>query len=183
MQKSYLLFFVLSIVSGCAKKTAPLVEPTVAQDAYIPVLRQFNAQIDGVECSICAQDVVQIIKTIDGVHSADYALKGTEYEGGHVRFYYDVHSKNLDLRLLDSLLLKQGFELSSLRGAFYLEPFSADGQKFVALSDEIAMPFSYTNVEVLKQMIANSPERLFAQGLIKKDPQENAYSFTLIGPA
>jgi hypothetical protein len=181
MQKYCLLLVLISIFSGCGKQQVPSVKHEVVSSSHIPLLRQFQAEIEGVECAVCAQDVVDLMKTIPGVDCADFILKNNDYEQGYVRFYYDVSSKNIDLRLLDQLLNNQGFELGSLRGAFYIEPFSADGQKYVALNDDIAMPFSYANhVELLKKMIAMSPEKLFAEGSIAKDPQ-GAYFFTLLG--
>ena len=184
MQKMYFLVLVLSFLSGCGKQSPSLAKNELVKTAHMPILRQFCAQIEGVECNLCAQDVVATIKTIQGVDCADFVLTNTDYEQGYVRFYYDVSSKNMDLRLLDELLQKDGFELISLRGAFHLEPFSSDGKKYVALSDDIAMPFCFSNnVELLKKMINSRPEKLFAEGSIKKDPQEGAYFFTLLGQA
>ena len=183
MQKSFLLILALCIFSGCGK-SVPSVKKDAASTIHGPLLRQFRAEVEGVECAVCAQAVVDMIKSIEGVNSADFILTNTDYEQGYIRFYYDVSSKNMDLRLLDELLQKQGFELTSLRGAFYLEPFSSEGKKFVALSEDIAMPFSYSNnVELLKKMITAQPEKLFAEGCIKKDPQEGIYFFTLLGQA
>lgn len=183
MQKYYVLLLALCLFSGCGKQSIPSVKKEVIDvPTYIPVLRQFQAEIEGVECAICAQDVVDMIKTLDGVDCADFVLTNTDYEQGYVRFYYDVSSKNIDLRVLDELLQHQGFELSSLRGAFHLEPFSADGKKYVALNDEIAMPFCFSNnIELLKKMLNSRPEKLFAEGSIKRDPQEGVYFFTLLG--
>lgn len=185
MQKYFVLLIALCLFSGCGKQNIPSVKKEViVTPAHIPVLRQFQAEIEGVECALCAQDVVDMIKSIEGVDCADFVLTSTNYEQGYVRFYYDVSSKNINLGLFDELLQKQGFELSSLRGAFYLEPFSSEGKKYVALSDEIAMPFCFNNnIELLKKMISSRPEKLFAEGLIKKDPQEEAYIFTLLGQA
>lgn len=186
MQNYFILLVALCLFSGCGKQKVPSVKKEVSTlsptSAHVPLLRQFQAEIEGVECAICAQDVVDMIKTLEGVDCADFVLTNTDYEQGYVRFYYDISSKNIDLRLLDELLEKQGFELSVLRGAFYVEPFSADGKKFVALSDEIAMPFCLNNnVEVFKKMISSRAEKLFADGVIKRDSQEGAYFFTLLG--
>ncbi len=183
MKNFFLLLILAAIVSGCGKKMIPPAHKDLIV-SQAPLLRQFRAEIEGVECAICAQDAVDIIKNLDGVTCADFVCVNNDYEQGYVRFYYDASSKNIDLRLLDATLQKIGFELSSLRGAFYIELFSADGKKFAAFNDDIAMPFCYSNnIDLLKKMISSRPDKIFADGNIKKDPQEGSYFFTLLGQA
>lgn len=183
MQKIFLCCAFLTILTGCTKKIDNKHDaPMRNKNEHAPVLRLFRAQIEGVECALCAQDVVGMVKKLKGVTDADFVMTGTDYEQGHVRFYYDVSACNFDVRVFDAALAQAGFELTSLYGTFYLEPFSADGKKYVALSSEVAMPFSYSNnIELLKKMIRTQPEKLFAQGSIKRNAQEGAYYFTLLG--
>lgn len=184
------LFFSLMVAilfSGCAKQTAGIKmkkdKVVVEQRDSQPILRQFSAKVEGVECSICAQDAVNAIKSIKGVERADFKVKNGEYENGYLCFSFDLREGNFDVRACDDLLQHHGFELASLQGAFYIEPFSSQGKKYVALNDEIALPFSYGQVEVLKKMIASKHDKLFAEGIIEKDCQDETYCFRLLGQA
>lgn len=179
-----MLYIILGcFVSGCGKKLPALSKKEATKEvAYTPVWRQYQAHVEGVECALCAQDAVDIIKGLKGVGSAEFICTGTDYEQGFVRFYYDIAKENLDLKALDESLQQIGFELAQLHGVFYLEPLRSGNKKYVALSDEIAMPFDLNdNAELLKKMIQDHPEKLFAEGIIKRDPQENTYYFTFLG--
>jgi hypothetical protein len=182
MQKIAVLMASLCLLSGCSKSISS-VKNEMQQLKRIPILEQFQVKVEGVECAICAQDAVDIVKCIAGVHSADFVVNNADYEQGHVRFYYDISEKNFDLKALDDQLQTIGFEVATLRGVFYIEPFSADGKKYIALSDEVAMPFCYNDVELLKKAISARPQKVCVQGYITRDAQDNSYYFTFVGPA
>ena len=180
MQKLFLCLALLSLLSGCGKKAVTTIKNEIKKPMHIPQLHEFRAEIEGVECAMCAEDVVNIVKKCKGVHNAEFVVAGNDYEQGYVRFYYDVSEQNIDLRDLDEMLRHLGFELTQLNGSFYFEPFSDAGKKFVALSDEVAMPFCYSNnQEMLKNLKKTQAGKLFAQGAVKKDPAEESYFFAL----
>ncbi|MEX0849456.1 MAG: hypothetical protein WD055_04450 [Candidatus Dependentiae bacterium] len=178
-----LLMLLLS--SGCAKKvdskSSKIVDKS-SDDNHVAVLRQFEAQIEGIECALCAQDVVDVFTALDGVQYADFIMSGTEYEQGYIRFAYDVSKKNINIQAIDERLQDEGFELLLLDGSFYIEPFYNQGKQFVAFDEETAMPFCYGNdIESIKKMVRPHDSRMFlAEGKIKKDSQADSFFFTLL---
>lgn len=176
-----LLIFILSL-SGCAKKVQESGKQKKGSVPSVVMSRQFQAEVEGIECALCAQDVVDMFKTIEGVQDADFIMSGTDYEQGCIRFVYGASDKNIDLRTLDEMLQNEGFELMSVDGLFYIEPFYHEGKQYVGFDDETAMPFCYgNNLESIKQMVRkHDAQMLFAQGKIKKNIDEGAFFFTLL---
>ncbi len=185
MYKICFMLVVIMSLSGCAKSTKEQKIDTKKNSppsVSVGVVRQFEAEVEGIECALCAQDVVNMFKAIDGVQDADFVMSGTDYEQGYIRFAYDVSNKNLDLRDLDEQLQDEGFDLLCLDGSFYIEPFYHEGKQYVGFDDETAMPFSYgNNINAIKQMVKKHDDRmLFAQGKVKKSIEEGAFFFTLL---
>jgi hypothetical protein len=176
---------ILLLASGCAKKVDSKSSKKInesSDNSHVAILRQFEAQIEGIECALCAQDVVDVFTALDGVQYADFIMSGTEYEQGYIRFAYDVSEKNINVQAIDEQLQDEGFELLSLDGSFYIEPFYHQGKQFVAFDEEVAMPFYYGNdIESIKKMVRPHDGRMFlAEGKIKKDSDTGAFIFTLL---
>lgn len=72
---------------------------------------EYRAEIEGVECPVCAQTVVDLVKQIDGVVEASYQ-KGTQgYEDGVLIFSWDI-KKNCEPHFyIEEAIKKEEFEV------------------------------------------------------------------------
>lgn len=184
MQKFFLSIVscILICLTGCSKQQTKKI--TTKQNepvAHVPVIRQFQAHIEGIECEFCAQDVVDEFKKIDGMHFVDFVMTDTQYEHGYICFAYDVNKGNIDSQKLDEKLLDEGFELISIDGSFVIVPMMHEGKPFVALSSDIVMPMRYgNNMKMLKRIIPKDDVPRIAQGKVIKDMEQGTFSFILL---
>lgn len=169
-------FVLLFFLHGCGKKQ-PLQYDTIAQKK-VPVLYQFEADVEGVECALCAQDAVDIFKSVDGVSAVDFLMTGTSYEQGHIYFCYDIRKNNLDLQKVDQAISTEGFLLHSLKGIFNIKVIQKEGRLFVAYNDEIELPLLMTNIgeNAEKTIDLNKKEMQLVQGKILRQ-SESILSF------
>jgi hypothetical protein len=167
-----LLFF----LHGCGKKQ-PLQYDTIAQKK-VPVLYQFEADVEGVECALCAQDAVDIFKSVDGVSAVDFLMTGTSYEQGYIYFCYDIRKNNLDLQKVDQAISTEGFLLHSLKGIFNIKVLQKEGRLFVAYNEELELPLLVSNIGDNSEKIIdlNTNETQFVQGKILRQ-SDNTLSF------
>ncbi len=77
--------------------------------------KKFILQIDGVECSLCAQSVVDQLKTIEGIEHVEYVVDNYDYEHGHLLVTWAYEDKNIDTEHIKSSIECQGFNLASIR--------------------------------------------------------------------
>lgn len=180
MRQFYISCLVLFLLAGCGKRQS-LNHAQLAQ-RKLPVLAQFEVEIDGVECALCAQDVTDIFKHINGVSMVDFVTSGTDYEGGHFHFCYDMRKNNLDLKMLDEIISKEGFELNSIKGYFSVRLFQEQGQQFIEYTDDLVLPMTLSpssNVESIINQREN--EAQFVQGKILRQ-SDSTFSFIMERP-
>ena len=182
MRQLYGMFFILLFgLSGCGKQSAgdPLKKKS-KKGTHVPTLRQFQAKIDGVECALCAQDMIDLFKDLDGVQLVDFVTRGTDYEAGYLRFCYDVSKENFDLIALDNKILEEGFELTSITGPFHIEPFNYNGKQFIVFNEELALPMKFGHdFNTLRTLVHNYADIRFAEGDIVRQEGQNKFAFVL----
>ena len=176
-----MFFFVLCCLSGCGKQsTVDSSKKKRKRGTHVPALRQFQAKIDGVECVLCAQDMIDFFKDLDGVQMVDFVASGTDYEAGHLRFFYDISKENFDLIALDNKILEEGFELTSITGPFHIEPFNYNGKQFIVFNEELALPMKFGHdFNTLKNLVHNYADIRFAEGDIIRQEGKNKFAFIL----
>ena len=138
MYKRYKILLIvasfLMFISGCGKRRSVL--PSTQEQQSI--LRPFEACVEGVECALCAQEVVNMFNEVEGVHSASYVRREQEYEGGCVHFYYESPHINeaigVKYQSIDSHLVLNTITYKSLNTKTYL---FHDGYQMIALSNKL----------------------------------------------
>ncbi len=183
MRQPYGLFLILLFgLSGCGKQQSVVnsLKKKTKKGIHVPTLRQFQAKINGVECALCAQDMIDFFKGLNGVEMVDFVVHGTDYEAGHLRFCYDVSKENFDLVALDNKILEEGFELTSITGSFHIEPFNYNGEQFIVFNEELALPMKFGhNFNTLKTLVHNYADIRFAEGDIVRQEGQNKFAFVL----
>ncbi len=176
-----IVWLLLLFLAGCGKQpVADSSKKKAKKGMHVPNLRQFQAKIDGVECALCAQDMIDLFKELEGVQMVDFVPIGNDYEAGYLRFFYDVSKENLDLAALDQKVLEEGFELTSITGSFHIEPFNYNGKQFVVFNEELALPMKFgSDFNTFKTVVHNYADIRFAQGDIIRDQNGNSFSFIL----
>lgn len=177
MRHQYVCYLILLFfLHGCGKKN--LLKHDVIMQKKVPVLYQFEAEVDGIECALCAQDVVDIVKSIEGVSTVDFIMTGTSYEQGHICFCYDIRKNNLDLHQIDQTISTEGFSLCSLKGIFTIKVLQKEGRLFAGYDEELELPLLISNVgeNAAKHIDLNTQEAQLVQGKIVRQ-SDNIFSF------
>ncbi len=74
-------------------------------------------QVEGVECPLCAQLVVDKVQAIDGINNAGYFVHNDDYEKGYVQFKWQKES-SIPVKELMTTVEAQGFTILQLTGPF-----------------------------------------------------------------
>ncbi len=79
----------------------------------------YTVKVDGVECALCAQSVVDIFTNIEGFERVVYIqLSDEDYK---FNCTWMKKGENIPLLLIKKLIKKEGFELTSIQGDFFGE--------------------------------------------------------------
>lgn len=170
-------FVLLFFLNGCGKKL-PLEYDKIVQKK-VPVLFQFDAEVEGVECALCAQDAMDVFRSVDGVSMVDFIMTGTSYEEqGYIHFCYDLRKNNLDLQKVDQAISTEGFLFQSLKGIFNLKVVQRDGKYFVVYNDDLELPFLISNIGQAEEKVIDldNKEAQFVQGKILRQ-SDNTFLF------
>lgn len=155
----------LLLTSGCGKQKYHAVEQVKRK--MTPLLCQFTATVEGVECAHCAHDIETVFNSFDGVSMADFITQGAAYEGGHFSFCYDLCKANIDLNSLTSRISEEGFVLQKLSGCFKVKLCEQNNRWFVYYSEDALLPLRIKNDPELKRaLIKQHNQMLFAHGSI-----------------
>ncbi len=129
---------IIFFLQGCGKKQLSLYDRIAHKK--VPVLCQFEVEIEGVECALCAQDAKSIFEDLEGASAADFVMTGTSYEQGYIHFCYDIRKNNFDLQKIDQAVTSEGFVLHSLKGVFNLSVMQKENRYFVIYNDGYELP-------------------------------------------
>lgn len=182
MRHWYVCYFVLLFfLHGCGKKQLSQYDKIAHKK--VPVLAQFDAEVEGIECALCALDVVDIFKSVDGASMVDFVMTGTSHEQGYIHFCYDMRKNNLDLQKVDDAVIEEGFLLQSLKGVFNLKPVQRQGKHFVIYNDDLELSLLVPNTTNIEKLInLNNNEAQFVKGKILRQ-SDSTFSFMPEDPA
>ncbi len=146
---STLSFLVLLFLSSCKKRAkevnpAELESSTTSIDIPVPIEKETVVmQVEGVECPLCAQLVVDKVQAIDGVTSAGYFVQNDDFEKGYLRFKWQKEA-SIPVKELMTTIEAQGFTILQLTGPFIGKfLFNYQQQQIFSFDDsDLAFPIS-----------------------------------------
>ncbi len=121
---SVLSLLILLFFSSCRKRAKKVnlseLESPIATSIDIPFPIEKETvvmQVEGVECPLCAQLVVDKVQAIDGISNAGYFVHNDDYEKGYVQFKWQKES-SIPVKELMTTIEAQGFTILQLTGPF-----------------------------------------------------------------
>jgi len=131
-------------------------------------------RVEGVECGLCAQSVIDILNNFDGIEEATFKNIGLDYSESVVEFFWTKKNENIAFNEIQKKIEKEGFEFTFLVGTFY----------GLFEHKENANPAMLLNTLNISVVLKNIPEKMFKKkeivlnGKISKE-KKRGYIFTL----
>lgn len=79
--------------------------------------KEYKARVEGVECALCAQNVIDLLKDIKGISNIQYDVGMLGYEDGFLVVSWDISQGDIPESMIKNILVKEQFIIQNFEAA------------------------------------------------------------------
>lgn len=117
MQKKELFFMVCMIVCALQMplfgKSANNNKIFKKRSQPVVAVQGYRAKIEGIECKLCSESAMDLIKNIEGVVRVFFLVQHHDYEAGELCFVWDTNKGPMPYEYIKNILQQEEFVLVS----------------------------------------------------------------------